>query len=136
MSIRSFLVIGFSAATLAAQQAEAADPRLGERVDRICFADSISGFRVPDGYSNAVVLTRGARDRYLVELSGPGLNSLKFAQAFGIDSRGGGCLTRGDRLVFSDSVFSKDRLSRTSYVITAIYRWDDKAVADSDQDDA
>lgn len=142
MSKKHLFVATLAMAALGCGAANAADPdpRRGEKVDRICFADSLSGFEVPDGYKNAVVLTRGVRDRYLVKLMGPGLSSLKFAQAFGVDTRrGGGCLSRGDRLVFADSVFSNDRLNRTSYTITAIYRWDDKAAApdqEADQDDA
>ncbi len=131
----SVLCAGFAAAApaFAKDQDRAADPRIGEKVDRICFASGINGFQTPDGVEDAVVLTKGVNDKYYVELSGAGFNSLKFAQSVAIDSRpGGGCVTRGDRLIFSDSAFGFDRRDRVgpdSYLITGIYEWNEDAVA-------
>lgn len=106
------------------------DPRLGEEVDRICFASTINGFRTIDGADNVVVLEKGVRDDYRVELSGLcTARTLNFAQSVAIDSRpAGGCVTRGDVLVFSGSAFFDDRpIDRTRCFITRINKWNEKA---------
>ncbi|MEE2691344.1 MAG: DUF6491 family protein [Pseudomonadota bacterium] len=117
------------------------DPRIGEKVDRICFASGINGFQTPKGFDDAVILTKGVRDKYLVELSGAGFGSLRFAQSVAIASRpADGCVSRGDKLIFSDSAFGFDRdnrINQNSYLITAIYEWnEDAAKQDESKDDA
>jgi len=129
-----------TAPAFAKNQNRADDPRIGDKVDRICFASGVNGFETPDGVERAVVLTKGVKDKYYVELAGAGFNSLKFAQSVAIDQRpGGGCITRGDRLIFSDSAFGFDRRDRVgpdSYLITGIYQWNEKAVsADAEKAD-
>ncbi|MEQ8936722.1 MAG: DUF6491 family protein [Amphiplicatus sp.] len=128
----SVLCAAFAAAAPAGAKDRAGDPRIGDKVDRICFASGINGFQTPDGIERAVVLTKGVKDKYLVDLSGGGFGSLKFAQSVAIDQRpGGGCLTRGDKLIFSDSAFGFDRTDRigNSYLITGIYEWNEDAAA-------
>ena len=106
------------------------DPRIGEEVNQICFARSINGFRTIDGVDNAVLLEKGVRDVYRVALSGLcNERRLSFAQSVAIVSRpSGGCLTRGDTLVFSDSAFFEDRpIERARCIVTGINAWNDKA---------
>lgn len=110
-----------------------ADPRVGDKTDRLCFSRSINGFREWDG-PDGVILTKGASDDYLVTVTGSCL-TIDRAQAIGVDERfGGGCLTRGDYLVVSDTPFarrSSDPFSIDRCLITGIYEWDeDKAASD------
>lgn len=108
------------------------DPRIGDEVDRICFASTINGFRTIDGADNVVLLEKGVSDLYRVELSGLcTARVLDFAQSVAIDSRPrGGCVTRGDTLIFSGSAFFNDRpIDRTRCFITRINNWDEKAAA-------
>lgn len=116
------------------------DPRLGEEVDRICFSRNISNFRTIDGEDDAALLERGVNDWYKTTLAGAcNYNQLRFAQSVAIDDRPrGGCITRGDALVFSDSAFGDFSFpNATRCIITEIYRWDPKAVApEADEGDA
>lgn len=120
------------AATTNAAGAESKDPRIGEAAQSICFARQINGFQTIDGADNAVLLNSGVRELHYVTLAGLCTShELRFAQAVAIDQRpGGGCVTRGDRLIFSDSVFFDDKPGRVSRcVITGIYRWNPDAKA-------
>ena len=120
-----------ASAAFAAEPA-APDPRRGEEVDHICFASTIDGFRTLKGVDDAVLLERGVNDWYYVELVGTCSESqLRFAQSVAIVSRpSGGCVTRGDTLVFSDSAFFNDRpIERNRCVIRRIYKWDEKVLA-------
>lgn len=101
------------------------DPRIGDRVDRMCFTGSISGFS--NNRKNSVVLRAGASREYYVETTA--CFAMDDAMAIGIDPRAGSCLTRGDRLVVSDSMFARDRdnLNTQRCLITAIYEWNDDA---------
>ncbi|MFN0022327.1 MAG: DUF6491 family protein [Parvularculaceae bacterium] len=113
-----------------------ADPRLGEEVRQICFSRSISGFRTIDDEDDAILLERGVNDWYKTTLAGAcNYNQLRFAQSVAIDQRpGGGCITRGDALVFSDSAFGDFSFpNATRCIITEIYRWDPKAKAPEDE---
>lgn len=103
---------------------ETADPALGEEVDSICFASTISGWRSVKGEDDTVLLERGVNDWYRVELSG-GCNESLFRSALtiGIDSRpGGGCVSRGDVIVVKDTPGFTRRC-----MITRMYKWDEKA---------
>ena len=110
------------------------DPALGEEVDRICFNRSIRGFG--DTTNRTVVLTRGVREQYIVEVSGA-CRDLKFAQSVGIDSRSS-CITRGDYLLVSGSAFSLDDgtgMGPNRCLIQKMHKWDSKAeAADTDMD--
>ncbi len=115
------------------------DPRLGEKVNRICFARQIDGFRFLEEYDRAVLLESRVNDWHFVELLGPCTNrSLRFARAVAIDSGpGGGCLTRGDRLVFADSIAFRT-LSATDVtrcVIGDVYVWNEDAGAPETEDE-
>ncbi len=107
------------------------DPRLGDKVDRICFASQINGFGFVDEYQDAVLIEARVNDWFFVELMGPcTVSGLRFAQTVALDfRRGGGCLTRGDRLVFSDSLsFGPARTANLRRcTMGSVYRWDRNA---------
>lgn len=110
------------------------DPRVGEKTDRICFSRGINGFREWKDGPDGLILDRGVNNEYLV-LVGPACLTLDRAQRIGIDDRfGGGCLSRGDSLFISDSIFpSNDRsaaLSIDRCRISAIYEWNEDAAED------
>lgn len=134
ISMFSALAFAASAALAAAAAGEddkqsGPDPRLGKEVDRICFQRTINGWRAVKGEDNVVLLERGVNNWYRVELLGACRSSLfRSAIAIGIDSRpGGGCVTRGDRILVEDSPgFTQ------SCVITNMYEWDEKAADDGD----
>ena len=44
--------------------------RLGDEVKRICFASSINGWKEFHGDRHSIILTKGVRDEYKLELSG------------------------------------------------------------------
>ena len=124
-------------ATASAGDSDHDDPRIGERVDRICFAGSINGFSVPDDYDKVVLLNKGVNNWYFVELSGACTTSrLRFAQAVGIDTfGGGGCLSRGDRLIFSDTPFKPRPHDLTRCLVGHIYEWDEDAVEEEESEE-
>jgi len=136
--LRSFLISGaLGAAALFSSALAGDDPRQGEQVRSICFARSIDNFRTIKGEDDVVLLEKGVNDWYRVELSGAcGYRHLRFAQAISIDSRpSGGCVRRGDILVFHDSAFGgRDRFKRRCF-ISDIYEWDPDALNDEDDDD-
>ncbi len=109
------------------------DPRLGQEVDRICFASGINGFTQTT--DRTVVLERGANDHFLVETVGACLD-LDWAQSIGIDSFGS-CLTRGDAIIASDSAFTLQRRGDPfpqRCLVKRIHEWDPDA-ADAPGDD-
>ncbi len=133
------VVIGLAGAAIAGGKASGeatADPRLGEEVDRICFSRDIDGFRTIDDEDDAVLLERGVNDWYKTTLAGAcNYNRLRFAQSVAIDERPrGGCITRGDALVFSNSAFGDFSFpNATRCSIVEIHRWDPKAEAPADE---
>jgi hypothetical protein len=116
-----------------------ADPRLGAAVDRICFSRDINNFQTIDDEDDAVLLERGVNDWYKVTLAGAcDYNRLRFAQSVAIDERPrGGCVTRGDALVFSDSAFGDFSFpNATRCIIDEIHRWNPKPTAPAGSDDS
>ncbi|MBA4227023.1 MAG: hypothetical protein C0456_10365 [Hyphomonas sp.] len=101
--------------------AYADDPRLGEPVDRICFASSIDGFS--NNTRNTVVLREG-RDSYLVEVFGA-CTDLEYAQSIGIDSATG-CLTKSDAIIVGYSPGGTGMGPQRCH-IREIRKWDPKA---------
>lgn len=126
---------GFLGAARSGEPAAEADPRLGEEVDRICFSRDISNFQTIDDEDDAVLLERGVNDWYRTSLAGAcNHNQLRFAQSVAIDQRPrGGCIRRGDALVFSDSAFGDFSFpNATRCIIVEIRRWNPKATAGKD----
>lgn len=130
LSILSAVVAaGFSVAA-AGPTEDAPDKRQGEEVDQICFARTISSFKTIDDVDDAVLLERGVNNWYKVDLIGAcDHRRLRFAQSVAIDQRpAGGCVSRGDQLIFSESAFGEFTFQNsTRCVIGKIYRWDEKA---------
>ncbi|MEM8935905.1 MAG: DUF6491 family protein [Pseudomonadota bacterium] len=111
---------------------DAVDPRLGEKVDRICFASNVDNWR-STGENNEVLLEEGINDWYFVELSGLCRKfDIRSAEFLVIDTFGSSsCVTRGDSLIFKD--FGGHRGNRC--VITSIYEWDEDAEEVADEDE-
>lgn len=112
------------------------DPRIGDKADRICFQRNIHNFRTLKGVDDAVLLETNVNDWYYVELLGAcNSHDLQFAQSVAIKSRpAGGCVSRGDDLIFSDSINFRHRDSTQnirSCVITGIYKWNPDAGKDN-----
>lgn len=104
------------------------DPRLGEQVDKICFAGTINSFSAET--RDTVVLRANANDYYLVEVTG-GCTSLRDAERVGIDPRGGSCLRKSDFLIVSENLLgSGDQvgLDPQRCMINSIYKWDKNAL--------
>lgn len=109
------------------------DVRLGERVDRICFASSIDGF---SANKDRTVVLRDGRKEYLVEVYGA-CPELDFAQSIGIEARTG-CLTRSDALIVSSSLIGQTGATGPNRcLIKEMYTWDSRATeppADADEE--
>lgn len=108
------------------------DPRLGEEVNRICFASNI------DSFGNATRDTftvREGMDHYLIEVHGSCFN-LDRAERIALDATTS-CLTRGDAVIVSDSIspFDSGTPGGTQRcIVKAMYKWDPKADAAPDAD--
>ena len=133
-AIAALSLIGAAACTTAENAtpeqltaSEAADPRLGEQVDKICFTSSIDNFR--DNTRRSVIIEKGANDEYYVETMGSCFD-LEDAISLAFDSSpAGGCLSRGDYLIAFDSVFGTDHsgIAPQRCPIAAIYEWNEDA---------
>lgn len=106
------------------------DARLGEKVDRVCFASNIDSFRMPT--RNTVIVEEGVNDEYLIETMGScydldGANSLSF-DTF----PGASCVTKGDSIYAYDSAFGPgmNDIPPVRCPISAIYEWNEDASED------
>ncbi len=111
-----------TAVTQPRESAFAGDPRLGERVDRVCFSSTIDNFM--DATDRTIVIERGVNDKYLIETVGR-CPDLEWAQSIAI-SASGTCLTRFDELFASESAFGvRGALGRPvkRCVIGSIHTW-------------
>lgn len=108
-----------------APEAYADDPRLGERVDRICFGRSINGFG--ETTSRTIVLNAGVNEHYLVETFGP-CQDLDWAQSVSFDQFSS-CLSEADSIIPYDSAFGPraNDFPAQRCSIKAIYEWDPDA---------
>jgi hypothetical protein len=106
------------------------DPRLGERVDRICFGRSINGFG--ETTSRTIVLNAGVNEHYLVETFGA-CQDLDWAQSVSFDQFSS-CLSESDSIIPYDSAFGprETDFPPQRCRIKAIYEWD----PDAGEDDA
>lgn len=107
------------------------DPRLGEPVNKICFASRIDSFG--ETTRDTVVVEEG-RDHYLLVTHGTCFN-LRNAQRLGIKASDATCLRTGDRITVSDSLFNtmRNSLDTSTCTIREIYEWDPKATAAPDE---
>ncbi len=98
------------------------DPRLGNKVDRICFSGSIDSFFGAEG--DTIVLSKGLGRDYRVRLSGL-CNNLEHAQSMALE-RQSGCASRGDYILVSESPFTLNDdigLGPDRCYIDEIYEW-------------
>lgn len=114
----------------------ASDPLVGEAVNRICFRNTINGFREWSG-GEGIVLNRGVNDQFLVTFRGPCAIANR-AQRVGLTSRftTSGCVNDTDLIFLSDDVLPRrNRLSIQSCPVDQIYEYgvDDDEAADSDE---
>jgi hypothetical protein len=100
------------------------DPRLGEEVDRICFASNIDSFG--DNTRDTFTVREG-RDYYMIEIFGS-CPPLQHAMTMRMDSAMN-CLTAGDHVIVSDSLTtsSSTPFSKARCLVKSIYKWDPKA---------
>ena len=110
--------------------AYADDPRLGEPVDRICFASTIDGFS--NNERDTVVLREG-RDEYMIEVFGA-CPELENAFTIGIDSATG-CLTNMDAIIIGDTLGGSG-IGPRRCTIKEMRKWDPKAKAAETEADA
>lgn len=109
------------------------DPRQGAEVDRICFGRNINNFKAIEGVDDAVLLEKSVNDWYKAKLIGAcNWRELKWAQAVAIEQHpAGGCVTEGDYLIFSRSVFGDFTFPNTTRcAISEIYEWNPDAAAE------
>jgi hypothetical protein len=109
------------------------DTRVGEQVDKICFARGIDSFS--EEKRNSVVLRRGVNDEYLVVTRG--CFNLDMAQSLRLD-RQTGCLRKGDFIRVYESAFGPqddDRFAFDRCQVSEIYKWDDEAIEDDDAEE-
>lgn len=94
------------------------DVRQGEEVSRICFSSQIRGWR--EHGDKAVIVEKGVREEFLIELIGTCRPDDAFLQ-IGLVSRSGfNCLTRGDTLLTDDSLGGRCTIRR-------MYEWNEDA---------
>jgi len=103
------------------------DPRLGERVDRICFGSLIDGFGQTT--DETVLLESGVNTWHMVHTYR--CPDLRFAQSLSFD-RYGSCLRDSDSVIAYPSFTGPDRSGPAPQRcrIRAIYEWDEDAVAE------
>jgi hypothetical protein len=96
------------------------DPRQGAEVNDICFSSQIRDWRALG--RDAVIVRRGVRDEFKLELSGT-CDPRNAFLSIGLVSRfgGGSCVSRGDRLV------TDERYVAGPCLISRIYEWREDA---------
>jgi len=99
------------------------DARLGEKVNRICFASQIDGFRA--NTRDTVIVESGLRKEFILEMFG-GCSNLRDAQAMSLP-KGFSCLSDKDSIIVHDSVFgtASTPFSNQRCSIKSIYRWNE-----------
>ncbi|HRX73676.1 MAG TPA: DUF6491 family protein [Hyphomonas sp.] len=100
------------------------DPRLGEKVDKLCFTSNIDSF---GNNTRDTFTVREGRDYYLIEVFGSCL-SLEHAMTVRLPTSSI-CLRPGDHVIVSDSLtgHGDGAFSTQRCTVNAIYNWDPKA---------
>ena len=101
----------------------AEDERRGEEVNRICFNNSISGFR--QATKRSVILERGRREFLVTTFAR--CQDLDYAISVATKTRIGSCLTRGDDLIAFDSLSPSRNNLNFPCKIDRIYEWNEEA---------
>tara|TARA_R100000935_G_C2740902_1_gene125820 strand:- start:90 stop:545 length:456 start_codon:yes stop_codon:yes gene_type:complete len=110
----------------------AGDPRLGEEVDRICFASTIDGFSET---TRDTVIVREGGDHYVIETFGS-CTPLEDAMQLGFDKTGG-CLGKGDAVIASTSLFPTPQLppfASQKCLVKSMYKWDPDAIEETPEE--
>ena len=109
------------------------DPRLGASVSSACYGFNLDGFR--ETTRDTVIIEGRGRQEYL--LTTRACFNLRDAFQLGIDGRGG-CASRGDRLIVSDSGVPAqiEPTGLESCIITGVYEWNEKAGASETDEEA
>ena len=102
--------------------------RLGNEVTRICFASSINGWKEFKGERHSIILTKGVKDEYKLELSGF-CDVTKAMSNIATRTRGSSCLTRGDEIIVSDGFSGVDRC-----FIKKMYKWQSENLEDTESE--
>lgn len=81
-------------------EAGAADPRIGEEVNRICFSSGINRWSAVEGEDGAILLDRAVNDWHLVKITkGCDEKRVKRAGAILLEGKpGSSCLARNDSI--------------------------------------
>jgi len=101
------------------------DPRVGEKVNQVCFSRNIDSWYNVDNDRYAVVVVMNNRDTYKLKLSGGCDPDWAMSHLAVITRTGSGCYSRGDR-VRTDATTSRGHGSVCT--IVGINKWDSKAV--------
>jgi hypothetical protein len=111
------------------------DARLGDPVDRICFASNIDSF---GDTTRDTFTVREGKDHYLIEVFGS-CAPLKNAMTMKLESTMS-CLSKGDHVIVSDSLMGgrDNPFSTQRCMVKEIYAWNPKAEdgAKADENDA
>lgn len=127
ISIALLLLVASCASTVAKDpEPQLVDVRQGETVSQICFASSINGWREVKGQRHSVILTKGVRDEYKLDLSGV-CDVSNAMMSIATRTRGSSCLTRGDEIIVTNGFSGADRC-----LIKKIYRWDSSLLETTD----
>ena len=123
MSVASAgLLLAMAGPAFAGKDEKTVDPRQGEKVNQVCFAGSISGWR--ENGRRSILINRGVNDWYKLDLAGACDPDWAFG-SIGLETwAGSGCISRGDKIHTNDSNIPG------TCVITGIYKWNEDAVAE------
>ena len=135
--IRNFMVIVLAMTIIGCSQTTVTqvDPKpslpnsqLGNEVTRICFASSINGWKEFNGERHSIILSKGVKDEYKLELSGF-CDVTKAMSNIATRTRGSSCLTRGDEIIVSDGFSGVDRC-----FIKKMYKWQAETLEDTESE--
>ena len=135
--IRNFMVIVLAMTIIGCSQTTVTqvDPKpilpnsqLGNKVTRICFASSINGWKEFKGERHSIILSKGVKDEYKLELSGF-CDVTKAMSNIATRTRGSSCLTRGDEIIVSDGFSGVDRC-----FIKKMYKWQSETLEDTESE--
>lgn len=135
--IRNFMIIVLAMTIIGCSQTTVTqvDPKpslpnsqLGNEVKRICFASSINGWKEFNGERHSIILTKGVKDEYKLELSGF-CDVTKAMSNIATRTRGSSCLTRGDEIIVSDGFSGVDRC-----FIKKMYKWQSENLEDTESE--
>ena len=135
--IKNFMVIVLAMTIIGCSQTTVTqvDPKpslpnsqLGNEVTRICFASSINGWKEFKGERHSIILSKGVKDEYKLELSGF-CDVTKAMSNIATRTRGSSCLTRGDEIIVSDGFSGVDRC-----FIKKMYKWQSENLEDTESE--